>query len=920
MPDLVGQRLAHFRINAKLGEGGMGVVYRATDEKLRREVALKVLLDEYAGSEGRRARFLREARSAAAATHACIATIHEIGEADGHPFIAMELIAGTTLRVRLARGLFVPESVRIGRDIARGLAKAHQSGVVHRDLKPENVMVTDEGDVKILDFGIAKLTAPDTGDLPPPSRSLEDAAGENVTAMGTLVGTVPYMSPEQARGEPTDARSDVFSLGTMLYEMLSGVNPFRVGKTIEQLYAVVLSEPTALDKVNPSVSPGLAAVVARCMAKDKEARFPSGAEVRAALEGFVTQGAMPESAASGPIVSSSGPKVATADGMGPGHASTLDSSGGPHLPPTMTAPPAVSRAAQEVAPAPVGAAPGGRSLARRGVFVAVGVFAVVGVAVVALRSTGKVPSPAPSASASAEPAAPPAETDAMRAYRQANGDLAAGDLAHAMAGWERAISKDPSLCEAHLRIAANQDAANVRAREELEKVRGCQDRLSPEDRALAGVVASFADPTLALSEKLLNATRAADAFPKSAEIAFYVASYLDADTTAASDGLRWIERLVAADPSFAGAYALRADQLRVVHHTDEARAALEACFAHKPDAPICADREFDLLAHDGECAKAEGYVRGLLARHPSAVFPYEMLSRLLLGTGAPADAVLALQQQADPLRPPEDAPSEAMKLRLARQLCIARGDFTCALDANARALALEAAHVDATVLWQYAQQGVRLWREAGKPEAARDVMKAFLGRLPASEMDETFLAEHVVQVSLVSFELGLAPWSKVAEASAKSFAAFPVSDPFDRWTAGGVSEDPTPEEARYTVKLAPPASVLEANRENVLDVPSRASRIGQNFLRAGSPALARPWLEQAAKACIWTWRSEPITPDKYDIQRVQAFLALGEARERTGDKAGAREAYGEVVRRWGDAKPRSVSAEKAKGRLKVLGR
>ena len=150
--------------------------------------------------------------------------------------------------------------------------------------------------------------------------------------------------------------------------------------------------------------------------------------------------------------------------------------------------------------------------------------------------------------------------------------------------------------------------------------------------------------------------------------------------------------------------------------------------------------------------------------------------------------------------------------------------------------------------------------------------------------------------------------------------SMPVADPFDRWTIVRLSGNPTPEEAKEDLAVAPPMAVLEVRRPTVLDIPNRAFRVGMAFLRTGSPAIARPWLEQATRACVWDWRTDPVMPDQFAFPQVQAYLAGGEAREATGDKAGAREAYREVLRRWGDAKPKSVTADEARARLAALGK
>jgi eukaryotic-like serine/threonine-protein kinase len=268
-PDLAGTRLGHFRLRSELGRGGMGVVYGAEDLTLRREVALKVLPASVLSDPERRRRLLREARAASVAIHPNIAAVYEVGEADGHVYIAMERVEGRTLRALLEGGrLPVTEALRIGREIARGLARAHLAGVVHRDIKPENVMIGEDGQVKILDFGLAKRAPRDDAD---PARA--PTASDLETAEGRILGTPSYMSPEQARGERVGARSDVFSLGVVLYEMASGVRPFSGSTPMRVLIAIDRDEPAPASTHAPEVPRVVDRILARCLEKLPEARY-----------------------------------------------------------------------------------------------------------------------------------------------------------------------------------------------------------------------------------------------------------------------------------------------------------------------------------------------------------------------------------------------------------------------------------------------------------------------------------------------------------------------------------------------------------------------------------------------------------------------------------------------------------------------
>jgi serine/threonine-protein kinase len=270
---MIGRTLSHFRILAKLGEGGMGVVYRAEDEKLRRPVALKVLPPDLVGNEERRLRFLREARAAAAVSHPNIATIHEVGEADGIVFIAMELVEGPTLRSLIGgKPLPTRQALRIAVQVTEALAKAHQAHVIHRDLKPDNVVVGADGQVKLLDFGLAKLLEEERpGDDAQASR-LATISGE-MTREGKVLGTAAYMSPEQARGEPVDARSDIFSFGVTLYEMATGKAPFEGRTSLDVLSAIIQKEPVAPAAANPGIPPKLEEIIRKCLEKDAADRY-----------------------------------------------------------------------------------------------------------------------------------------------------------------------------------------------------------------------------------------------------------------------------------------------------------------------------------------------------------------------------------------------------------------------------------------------------------------------------------------------------------------------------------------------------------------------------------------------------------------------------------------------------------------------
>jgi eukaryotic-like serine/threonine-protein kinase len=288
---LLGQTVSHYHILEKLGSGGMGEVYRAHDEQLGRDVALKVLAAGVLADQAARKQFHKEALALAKLSHPNVAMVFEFGSQNGLDFLAMELIAGDSLSEKLKQGpLPVPEVQRLGIQLANGLASAHDQGVVHRDLKPGNVFLTRDGNLKILDFGLAKFIQPQwSGDVT-----------QSTEAESTAIsGTVPYMSPEQLRGLPVDTRSDIYAAGAVLYEMATGRRPFPQSQSTELIDAILHQTPPLPKSVNPDVSPGLQALICRALEKEPQRRYQSARQLHTALEGAETTAAAPVAKHSG---------------------------------------------------------------------------------------------------------------------------------------------------------------------------------------------------------------------------------------------------------------------------------------------------------------------------------------------------------------------------------------------------------------------------------------------------------------------------------------------------------------------------------------------------------------------------------------------------------------------------------------------
>ena len=586
-------RVAHFRILSRLGQGGMGVVYRAEDETLRRAVALKLLTDA-SGSDEKKQRFLREARSAAAISHPNVAVVHQIGEADGRIYIAMELVEGESLRARLDRErLGVATACELATQIARGLAAAHEKGIVHRDLKPENVMITPGGVVKLLDFGLAKA-----GNDPQTSSSEDAALAKTETLVtsgdGQVMGTPAYMSPEQAVGELLDVRSDVFSFGTVLYEMLCGARPFDGANTGAVLVALARDPPLALRGRAPDVDEVTEAIVMRCLAKAPLQRFANAGEIVKALRREATQ---PPS---------------------------LDS---------RTAIAAITRGEAH-----------GRSGAKGLAAVVVTMMVVVAVGAWRWTAKGRTTPSRPSSSESGDVLVPAgsaqgahsSNAEAQRSFEEAMRSFHEG-TGQATPLLQDAVKVDPSFGAAYLRLwwlasrrdhEDDADSSQFEAREHADeyhrRVVTLQSELTPRDRAL------------------FDCLDASGAESRNRKLDEYLSRFPDDDVAWVArldDTLPTTQRALAAVPTLVPLMAEEAFQLENDERLDEAAAVVTRCLATSPRATECLSQRAALLDAEGDCKGAETDVRRWIELQPDSRRARPLLAAVLAAQGAPVEAV-----------------------------------------------------------------------------------------------------------------------------------------------------------------------------------------------------------------------------------------------------------------------------------------
>jgi len=889
-----GARFDRYRIEAKLGEGGMGRVYRAFDERLQRRVALKILhpapdgsANDSHASQGA-AQLLREARAAAALDHPNAIAIFDVGTAmDGEaalPFIAMELIEGRSLRSFIGElEPSVGDRLRWLLDVARAVAAAHRRGLVHRDIKPENVMIRDEdGVVKVLDFGIARRAKVDATAATSPGLS------GTLTGAGVVVGTPLYMAPEQMRGEAVDGHADQFSWAVLAYELLSGRLPWdRNAESFVVISQILTRDAPPLRAIAPAVPPHVEAAIMRALAKNPADRFASMDEIVQVLDPQVSRPPPPRGLPRAAIESL-------------GSAATVQS--------TKTS---LVGALASQAPT-LSAAPAGR---RRLIVPALMALAVALAGVAGLARRGRQPATAPDAAAPTATTlldlrVPSTTADALAAYKSGMYELRRGDPPLTAAAFTRAIELDPLLAPALLRLARqllfDQPTA---ARELFRRASQARSSLSPRDDQLLEAYEPLFQQEPADSREARKRLEALTArYPFDAEL-FFELGRLNEQVYALDSALGQYSRAIELDPGYGYALIGKADIYFERGDTAGAIAVTRECDRVAPGVTNCQTLRTMVDDQEGRCEDLADEARRAILVHPNGWQGYLLTADSLAAAGSPLATVReALAQTRARMTDAENALPENQLLEAdafirggafadARTAVLARES-----DPSVKESAQELEH--AIVAWAHIQLDIEVGRNAEAVDIAADFLaRSRVWSLPPEPDSWIWRDAKLPMLALLVREKRI-PQEELE--SARAAIAKSMSDPRDPvfWVGAHAWPVATPTEAR----LALDALARFEPLRSIWEFPAEFA-IGRTYLLAGFPDQALPHLTRAANAC-------DALENPFD--HVRASLLLGQALEAKNDISGACTAYQRVVRQWGDAKPRSVTASAARARISAL--
>ncbi len=883
-----GDTFDRYSIEALLGEGGMGRVYKAHDSRLHRRVALKILSVVASSSPELRsegvARLIREARAAAVLDHPNSVAIHDVGEHDGVPYIAMELVNGRTLRAYVG-STDVPFEQRLRWlvDVARALSAAHKAGIVHRDIKPENVMVRDDGVVKVLDFGVARRAYGEL-DVTGPTQGQEIPT---ITGKGVVIGTPVYMSPEQMRGAPVDGRSDQFAWGVLAYELIGGRRPWKDQADSLAMVATILSEPAeALSAAAGwSVPPVVEKAIHKALRRTPAERFPSMDDVVDELEPLV------RASTPGPA-----PSRAQLEGRAPDSSDTRTTRRGV----TASSPPAT--------PDPRHARP-----RRRSRWISIGVAAIVVAGGVALwRNSVRRHLANPTVVSGKKPPISD-NVAATAAYEEGIQAMWDGSLATARRSLDAAIAADATLAAAHLRLCLLSSETDApAARDHYRHAHEHRALLDQKDTALLEATEpNMREPAdLAEWEKRLAAASAR--FANDAELAYYLglARQQRNNFEAAADAY---QRAAKTDPHFALAWWSRGSVKYQQGDVPAALASYADCLRMAPQATICLEERARVFRREGECDKMEAETRAAIAKEPDSAMGYYFLAEALYSRGRPEATVREALHEYIGKLPAADKSERDLFYKAS--LANLSGDFVTAERFAREKEKLLEGKFDRAEHFNVAALLADIYMESGRTADAAAVATDYLDRqdLWIGFTNPLFFQNVLYRtgkLDLASFEARRAEWLRERDQEIKAKEEGKQGQARERafpWIDGYADFVQTREEAVAALSLLPVYEPLPPpTRRNV----GRETALGKVYALAGDAQGARFFLSRATAHCGAL---------DYPSPHTRAHYYLGMSRELAGDTPAACAAYAVVVSRWGEAKPRSVTATLAKDRRKALG-
>ncbi|HEY2518444.1 MAG TPA: serine/threonine-protein kinase [Polyangiaceae bacterium] len=869
---------ARYVVEELIAEGGMSVVVRARDLRLGHAVALKVMRRSRGIGDAQIARFLREAQTVARLRSEHVVRVLDVDTLSHPPFLAMELVEGGDVSALMReRGpCSVQEALEIVIQACRGVALAHAIGVVHRDLKPSNLLLAKTAGgglrVKVTDFGISKMVVPD--------------GAPDLTSSGQILGSPRYMSPEQVRGASTvDARADVWALGVLLYELIVGAAPFDALTVADTLARIVAEPSPPLRARAPAVPPELEAIVAMCLEKDAALRPPSVSALLEELEAIAASGRVrtPGEAGRAPVTDAPA-RIAPPGGSG------------------------LESARRRPWRRPLGAALAG--------LVAVAACAGLGLRWGEPRGTSRA-APAPPASAGAPttlltlPAPQSDSPDALAAFADGMRALHDGGWSRARQAFARAVAADPMFAAAHLRLGITSSGSlgtAYQTRLELQRAAELRARLGERDRALLEGLEPMLQRTPSdHAEARARLREATERYPNDAELHLWlgVSSF---ETTGIGDpalALPSFARASALDPGFADAWEAQGKTLAWLGRVAEARDVFEQCLTI-PTAVDCLYWLKFVDAAAGECATCERDARRRIDRDPLGTVGPRNLADAFLALGRPSEGVHTALVQSWRLWDDQDRPRE--ELADEADFAVVEGDFTKAHDLARRQLALVESDPEGQRHFRPTKTLVKIALETGDLKTAGALADAFVRRAGAWATTERSFDNdlpwllHVARrdgtLSSADFEAARRAWASTWR-GARTSAGYV-------WVLAYADAVDSPEEAREALALLPefgalpPFFPIAANQE----LP-----VGKVFALAGRSEEAKVHLVRGAKHCA---RLED------PFAHPQAELELGLLEEANGNADAACAAYQAVLSQWGSAKPRSVTAERARERARPL--